>query len=231
MNNIDILNILLLLLLGSVTLSCLPSDGEENQITSNDINYPIDCPEPTFLYCQHAFNKAMNISTDLTWRNITQIETFVDRFMSQSKDNHIAACKKRRDFYGCLGEKYTTCINRYHLLSKVTDPSMMLAAYLYPAFWNGFDFACNGGFTVAIYNNETYDQTLGTNFAQCQNQYLNSMQNSITNLCSNTQVFMSCVQNVYINAGSSRMGWFACEKARSQYANDCPNLRCLLLTQ
>ncbi|CEF61860.1 Hypothetical protein SRAE_1000013600 [Strongyloides ratti] len=209
-----------------------PQQKIKKKITSNNIdtNYPIDCPEGTFLYCQHAFNKAMGIEIDLTWKNISQIQFTVDSFMFQIVDNYIYSCQKRREFYNCLGEKYTTCINRYHLLSKIDDPTLILPAYLYSAFWKGFDFSCNGGLTTSIYNPETFNQTLLHNeITQCQKLFLNDMQKSITNICLNTLSYMNCMQNIYTQKTSLQMGWFACEKARIQFADDCPDLRCLLI--
>uniref|UniRef100_A0A0N4Z0U0 DUF19 domain-containing protein n=1 Tax=Parastrongyloides trichosuri TaxID=131310 RepID=A0A0N4Z0U0_PARTI len=211
-------------------LSCKVIPKNEDITQSKSLTYNLDCPDGTFLYCQHAFNKALGISTDLTWQNVTQIQTIVDNFMLTNQAQYIQGCQQRQIFYSCLGAKYSNCINRYHLLTKATDQSLVLPAYLYAAFWNGFDFQCNGGWTTAIYSPETFNQdSLHKDILQCQNNFLNSMANSISSICVNTNAYMTCMQNFYITATNKRIGWFACEKARTQFAEDCPDLRCQVL--
>uniref|UniRef100_A0AC35TNA4 Uncharacterized protein n=1 Tax=Rhabditophanes sp. KR3021 TaxID=114890 RepID=A0AC35TNA4_9BILA len=68
--------------------------------------------------------------------------------MVVTKASFLKGCQSRKQLYLCNADKYTTCVNRYHLLSKVVDPVDVSAAYTYPAFWRRFDFICNGGFEI-----------------------------------------------------------------------------------
>uniref|UniRef100_A0AC35UES1 DUF19 domain-containing protein n=1 Tax=Rhabditophanes sp. KR3021 TaxID=114890 RepID=A0AC35UES1_9BILA len=204
-----------------------PINNVENP--NNAIAYNINCPENNFLHCQLQFNNVYNIAPNDDWRNILDIEKTVFTNLMISKKTFLTGCQARKQFYQCNGDKYTTCINRYHLFSRVTNTADIPAAYAYPAFWNRFDFICGGGFGIAI--DEFYALTslkAHSDAEQCALQFGQNMANQLNSLCDNTQTYMTCMQTHFIANSDKTLGWFACEDARTSFALDCPNLRCTI---
>ncbi|VDD87035.1 unnamed protein product [Enterobius vermicularis] len=173
-----------------------------------------------------SFNHRLGLSVDLDYSNGTEFANKIYGYLRANVTQLLYVCKQRRDFYLCMRDMYSSCVNQFYLLSL---PGTTLTNVLdYVRVLAQLDFMCNAGFEEVV---NQYGSLLGASNSQeyqkCQKDYGTSMGSKPEARCSNTNDFMKCAQQAFSKYCENKAaGWWICEDLRLSYANDCPDLRC-----
>uniref|UniRef100_A0A0N5C6J3 DUF19 domain-containing protein n=1 Tax=Strongyloides papillosus TaxID=174720 RepID=A0A0N5C6J3_STREA len=189
------------------------------------------CNDVKFNYCQVEFNRGLNIDTSLTWRNGTALLTAIKKaILANGTDiGLIGTCRVRKQFFGCLGDTYSACVNNYHLISEMSSTDKIRDAYRYTGMFKELDFVCNGGFEIAIAEYGTIiTLDTSTNAIQCMQNFDSSLTGQPTQICKAGGAYATCLQNYFNSQLGLIEGWWACEKTRVAFADQCSNIKCLV---
>uniref|UniRef100_A0A0N4ZRM9 DUF19 domain-containing protein n=1 Tax=Parastrongyloides trichosuri TaxID=131310 RepID=A0A0N4ZRM9_PARTI len=190
-----------------------------------------NCNDVAFNHCQYSFNVALNIDTSLTWRNGSNFMYAVEKsiFKNGTAKGFIGACQARKAFYNCLGDMYSSCVNNYYLISKMSNTDDISEAYRYTGFFKTFDFACNGGFEIGIREYNTLSSLDESTTAQnCMKSFDSSVGSQSDQVCKAAGAYATCLQNYFNSQLGLMEGWWVCERTRSGFAETCPQIKCLV---
>ncbi|TKR68177.1 hypothetical protein L596_024193 [Steinernema carpocapsae] len=201
------------------------------------VKYPLDsnaafapkCLSIPFQDCQAKFDQKLNFTVSLNWRNSSTLARRIKGMLgSENFQNYINVCQARQLFYGCLGDQYGACVNRYYLLKQSGADWKTVMQYI--QLFEHLDFICNAGFELAQPNWVCISRVLAQNktgLETCKNDFLTSgTSDHWQHLCEPNYVpkFAACVQNVFKeNCGSPEVGWFGCQDTLVGFQRDCRN--------
>ncbi|CAI4229139.1 unnamed protein product [Auanema sp. JU1783] len=186
------------------------------------------CIDSMFNNANSDFNTALNISTDITWRNSKSLDRAVLKIIQTGGiDGLNSVCNARQAFSQSLGFTYPFCIDRYYLLSLGNTDFVNTVYYVH--LFKHLEFVCSADYEVYLYENTCITGgEMAPGYEACRATFTNSLQNDYNNLCPNVQILMNCIQTFFksIRICSTFAAWSECEKERVGFAYDCPNLVC-----
>uniref|UniRef100_A0A914E918 Uncharacterized protein n=1 Tax=Acrobeloides nanus TaxID=290746 RepID=A0A914E918_9BILA len=227
---------IVLLSLYSIVIAWLlpqfPSEFHKSRkvVVPEDATY--SCQNINFQAAQYQFNEALNITPpELTWRNVSQFAQQLRRFVGNSTNNFLTTCYYRTRFYKQLGATYSSCINRYYLLTQLKAGDNPTAAFEYPDLWSQLDFACNAGLQFAIADWYKLQSTKSHDAVEnCTRSFFNnSTFNGPDQFCAALPTYLTCLTTHYLSIvdPTDVVGaWYWCEEARVVFNYDCPTTRC-----
>uniref|UniRef100_A0AC35TNM6 DUF725 domain-containing protein n=1 Tax=Rhabditophanes sp. KR3021 TaxID=114890 RepID=A0AC35TNM6_9BILA len=200
---------------------------------TQDAASPIHCNDIAMNNCQYRFDAAIGIPTTYNWKSGGAfLEAVITKLDASSIPGFLKICRARREFYNCLGDQYSTCVNTYHLISEMTGTDNIKDAYRYVALYAELDFICNGGLDIAIAKWKGLSGLDRSPFSsECHDAFDASMATNPSNMCMYADQYAKCLQVIYNNHASLADGWWVCERTRSGFAKYCSSNTCQLTSQ
>uniref|UniRef100_A0A914CG40 Uncharacterized protein n=1 Tax=Acrobeloides nanus TaxID=290746 RepID=A0A914CG40_9BILA len=166
------------------------------------------CDQIALNAAQANFNTRLNISTDVTWRNATYLNTQVRQLFSNGTISSLQlVCYARDIFESTLRPRgyYDSCLSRYFLMNQPGADWYTVMTYI--MFYQHLDLLCNQAFEkfvqLSTWSCIHIFETDAGNLA-CLTAFNNSViTGGYQNLCSDVSGFMTCEKAFWDNKCNS----------------------------
>ncbi|CAJ0575658.1 unnamed protein product, partial [Mesorhabditis spiculigera] len=197
-------------------------------VAAQDIFYK--CTKTDLDYEIRRFNTAIGVSPDLTYYNTSVL---YDAIFTVFRQDIIKTCAARSAFAANLGYMYTDCVDPWTIESLVGGNLTIFHAVQYAQIWNRLEFACGGGFHIAIDDYACiYNATQQQKFTDCYQEFAKTTYNYTTfdHYCQTVKTYAACGYDSVKPFGCKNplSPWYLCESLRFGVGKTCPGLRCFV---
>ncbi|KAK6055596.1 hypothetical protein COOONC_06900 [Cooperia oncophora] len=112
--------------------------------------FALDCD--SYLFCQNNLNNALNLTNPQPWSDPEGFRHKIEGYyQNQGITGLRTVCKAFRQFKGCMGADYMSCVNPGHF---VTAGVPIFESYQFVSVFNQMHYVCGGGFQIYMNNDD-----------------------------------------------------------------------------
>ncbi|KAK5986392.1 hypothetical protein GCK32_000367 [Trichostrongylus colubriformis] len=113
----------------------------------------------SYLICQSNLNDALNLTNPQPWFSPEEFRHKVEQYyQNQGAFGLRTVCKAFRQFKGCMGAEYSSCMSAGHF---VTASVPIFETYQFISIFNQMHYVCGGGFQIYMDNDDCMSKAWG----------------------------------------------------------------------
>ncbi|CAJ0927011.1 unnamed protein product, partial [Mesorhabditis belari] len=176
------------------------------------------------------FNLAIGINETYSY-NSGDVNMVYQAVFAAFRQDIPGVCRARSAFAYYLGATYSDCMDPFTIAAIASTEITAFDAVSYGQIWNRLEFACGGGFSIAIADYPCiYSATQTSRFSACYQEFRNATNNysDFNIFCKGVAVYAQCGETAVreMQCKNDLSAWYLCESLRYGNGKLCPGLRC-----